>query len=66
MPADDKRIPKPKKPIPANPTGEPEEMKKIGESISGTQPEIGDKDTGIGSKRRQPPPGEKSRKPAEG
>jgi hypothetical protein len=56
MPADRKRIPKPSKPIPKNPSGDPEEMQKIGESISGEQPEIGEKFTGIGSQRRQPPP----------
>lgn len=37
-------MPKPKKPIPKDPSGEPEEMK-----------EIGDKDTGVGSNRRLPP-----------
>ena len=54
MPADRKRIPKPSRPIPKDPSGEPGEMRRIGESISGEQPEIGEKDTGIG--RRQPPP----------
>jgi hypothetical protein len=34
--------------------GEPGEMKRLGESISGTQPEIGQKETGVG--RRVPPP----------
>lgn len=48
-------MPKPKKPIPKNPSGEPDEMKEIGEAISGEQPEIGDKDTGVGSNRRLPP-----------
>lgn len=45
---------KPKKDEPE--TGSPEEMKEIGESISGDQPEIGEKDTGIGSKPPQSPP----------
>lgn len=39
---------------PGEPSGEPGEMRRLGESISGTQPEIGQKDTGV--TRRQPPP----------
>jgi hypothetical protein len=37
-----------------DPSGEPDEMKALGESISGTQPEIGHKDTGIGRREREP------------
>lgn len=59
MPADRKMIPKPSKPIPKNPSGQPVEMKDIGESISGKQPEIGEKETGVG--RRVPPPAPKRR-----
>ncbi|UPT73771.1 MAG: hypothetical protein M0D55_18280 [Elusimicrobiota bacterium] len=59
MRADKKKIPKPSRPIPANPSGEPEEMQRIGESISGSMPDIGEKDIGAGTKPRQPPPGEK-------
>ena len=34
-------------------SGEPDDMKELGESISGTQPEIGHKDTGIGRRIRE-------------
>jgi hypothetical protein len=67
MPADSKRIPKPRRPIPRNPSGYPGEMKAIGESISGTQPEIGEKDTGVGRRQRPPVPKRRprsSRRPA--
>lgn len=52
---------KQKKPVPPpetpeNPSGFPGEMKAIGESISGEQPEIGEKDTGIGRKVNPPQP----------
>jgi hypothetical protein len=59
MPADRKRIPKPSRPIPKDPSGDPKEMQKIGESISGTQPDIGDKDIGAGTPPRQPPQNER-------
>ena len=61
MPADRKHIPKPSKPIPNNPSGEPAEMKEIGESLSGRQPEIGEKDTGIGKRIPAPHPEKESR-----
>ncbi len=46
--------PPPPKGTPEEPSGEPEEMKAIGESMMGEEPEIGQKDTGVGS--QQPPP----------
>lgn len=34
-------------------SGDPGDMKELGESISGSQPEIGHKDTGIGRRVRE-------------
>jgi hypothetical protein len=42
-------------PEPDEITGDPEQMKALGESISGTEPEIGHKDTGVGRKTRDRP-----------
>jgi hypothetical protein len=33
--------------IPRDPSGNPREMRELGESISGWQPDIGQKDTGV-------------------
>lgn len=45
----------PKRPDEQEPSGDPEEMKALGESISGKQEPIGHKDTGIGRKVRERP-----------
>lgn len=50
----DKRRKSPGKPE-REPSGEPGEMNSLGESISGTQPEIGHKDTGVGRRLRERP-----------
>lgn len=44
-----KRMP----PINPEPSGNPDEMREIGEDISGEQPEIGHKDEGVTNKRRK-------------
>ena len=36
-----------------DPSGDPRQMRDLGESISGTQPEIGHKDTGVGRRVRE-------------
>ena len=39
--------------IPAEPSGEVDEMYAIGQALSGTQPDIGHKDTGVGRRVRE-------------
>ena len=53
-PRDEKKDPSKNRRKNDAPSGYPGEMKALGESISGTQPEIGEKDTGVG--RRSAPP----------